>query len=55
MNNPTNISLILVHPCDKENKGGCSQICNKKGDEALCACDEGFELDTDGQTCNKSK
>ena len=49
-------SFRLVHPCDKETKGGCSQICNKKGDEAQCACNDGYELDAqDGQTCNKSK
>lgn len=29
---------ISVHPCDDEEYGGCSHICEKDGDEAVCKC-----------------
>ena len=32
-----------MHPCDTE-YNECEQLCIHKGDEALCACEEGFEL-----------
>ena len=43
-----------VHPCDKEH-GGCEQICQKKGNEALCKCRPGFLLAEDGKRCNPGK
>ena len=48
-------SSISVHPCDKEEKGGCSQHCEKKGDEAVCGCEEGYALEEDEKTCEESK
>ena len=44
-----------VHPCDKESKGGCEQVCNKDGVNAKCSCEptEDFTLNKDGQTCDK--
>ena len=49
-----NCFLLLVHPCDRADKGGCSQICNKKGDDAFCACNNGFVLDEiNKKTCRK--
>ena len=50
----TIILLFSVHPCDQPGKGGCEQICNKKGDEGQCGCNEGFKL-IDGKTCEKSR
>ena len=47
--------FIETHPCDKPNKGGCQQICSKKGDEAECECDEGFKLAADGKSCDKGE
>ena len=44
----------LVHPCEKETKGGCDHICNKKGDEVLCSCNDGYKLDGDAKSCIKS-
>merc|ERR1712013_287795 len=38
---------------DKESKGGCEQVCNKDGTEALCACGEEYELKEDGKTCEE--
>ena len=45
---------LPVHPCDKETKGGCDQICNKDGDDAVCACNEpDYKLAEDGKSCDK--
>ena len=46
--------FCLVHPCDKEDNGGCSQICKKNGTTQVCACQPDFKLSTDGKMCNKS-
>lgn len=43
----------LVHPCDEENNGGCSQICNKKEEKHECACEAGFVLGENQRVCNK--
>ena len=45
-----------IHPCDKETKGGCEQVCNKDGEKAKCSCDpkEDYKLEEDG-SCTKSK
>ena len=48
-------SSLLVHPCDKDSNGGCSQKCVKKGDDAICACGDGFILAKDGQACDRGK
>ena len=53
--NSYKISCFLVHPCDKQDNGGCEQECEKDGGNAKCACQEGFKLNEDGQTCEKSK
>ena len=46
---------ISVHPCDKADKGGCDQTCEKKGEEErICSCGVGFKLNADGQKCDKS-
>ena len=47
--------LILVHPCDKPNKGGCGQICNKRKEWHVCSCKTGFVLGRDNKTCNKGE
>ena len=45
-----------MHPCDKAEKGGCEQICNKKGEKALCGCNDGFKVSTEDSTqCVPSK
>ena len=59
-------TCIRIHPCDKKNKGGCSQICNKvaiseeaeeeeeeKGKPYNCSCKSGFELAEDGISCTQ--
>ena len=46
---------LLVHPCDKDSNGGCSQECKKKGDDAVCACGDGFILAKDGKACDRGK
>ncbi len=43
----------LVHPCDEENNGGCSQICNKRMEKHECSCEGGFVLEEDKTTCKK--
>ena len=53
---------VKVHPCDQESNGGCSQQCIKTRKEEemeeeeeesgfQCKCNEGFELEEDGKTC----
>ena len=44
---------IPVHPCDTKKKGGCGQICKKKGDDAVCECKVGFTLAADNKACDK--
>ena len=44
-------SSISVHPCDKKENGGCQHTCVKKGEEAVCKCDENHKLNEDGKTC----
>ena len=34
-------------------KGGCAQICTKKGLEAKCKCERGFALSKDDTSCTK--
>ena len=46
--------FIPVHPCDRPDKGGCEDICNKVEELAVCTCSEGFEL-TDQNTCEPSE
>jgi len=31
--------------------GGCAHICNNTDGSFSCMCDEGYELDEDGQQC----
>ena len=45
----------LVHPCDKANKGGCSQLCNKRKEWHVCSCNAGFLLREDKRTCIKGR
>lgn len=47
--------LLLVHPCDTTNNGGCNQICNKRNHTSECACQDGFALGEDRQTCREGK
>uniref|UniRef100_F7IMZ2 Growth arrest-specific protein 6 n=1 Tax=Callithrix jacchus TaxID=9483 RepID=F7IMZ2_CALJA len=39
-----------VNECSREN-GGCLQICHNKPGSFHCACHSGFELSSDGRTC----
>ena len=44
--------VFSVHPCDKENKGGCDQTCNKEDEKAVCSCAAPeFKLGEDGKSC----
>ena len=47
--------LLIVHPCDQEDQGGCSHKCLKKGTDFLCTCPSGSILKDDRKTCEKSK
>ena len=47
--------LFSVHPCDKEDNGGCQHQCEKKGEEAVCKCDKNHKLAADGKTCEIGK
>ena len=48
--------FISVHPCDQGANAGCEQVCNKKGDDPLCGCNDGFKVSEEDQTkCEKSK
>ena len=53
----TEIIVLPVHPCDKPNKGGCEQICDKDGEKAVCSCVSPYDytLSANGKTCDKSK
>ena len=52
-----------MHPCDREDNGGCTQRCVKTpaqeeediGSAFKCKCENGFELKEDGKTCEESK
>ena len=46
-------SLLIVHPCDQPDKGGCNQTCTKNGNKAVCSCSSpGFKLNSDGKSCD---
>merc|ERR1711887_480182 len=45
---------IFKHPCDKKSKGGCSQICQKRGRGRVCQCKRGFKLLADRRSCQKT-
>ena len=48
--------LYLVHPCDDEDYGGCSQVCKKNGTEAVCECNAGFKVDPNNpKECTRGK
>ena len=48
-------SIIYFNPdvneCDVDN-GNCSQICTNTNGSFICECNVGYQLDTDGTTCN---
>ena len=48
-------SIIYFNPdvneCDVDN-GGCSQICTNTNGSFTCECNDGYQLDSDGTTCN---
>ncbi len=46
---------IKIHPCDKENNGGCNQVCNKREEWHVCSCKAGFVLGKDKRTCKKGE
>lgn len=46
-------TIYLVHPCDEEKNGGCSQICNKRNEKHECSCEVGFILKEDKRSCKK--
>ena len=47
------LTFFLVHHCDEEENGGCSQKCVKDGDKVQCSCNKGYELEEDGKSCSK--
>lgn len=36
--------FLLVHPCDKPDKAGCSDKCVKVGPKPVCKCKKGRKL-----------
>ena len=64
----SDILVIKVHPCDRDDNGGCTQRCVKTVVEAdkeeeeeevdhayKCECGKGFKLGYDGKTCHLGK
>ena len=47
------VSPCLVHPCDTEEQGGCSDICEKVGDQSKCKCNGLRILDKEGKLCRE--
>ena len=46
----------LVHPCDRKDKGGCSQICVKDGLKSKCQCKRPeFKLAANEKDCNSGR
>jgi len=41
-----------THPCDIKN-GGCSQICGRVGNKAICSCKGDYWLKNDKKSCKK--
>lgn len=37
----------------EQNNGNCSDVCNVINGEAVCSCDDGFELGEDGKRCQR--
>merc|ERR1711931_305937 len=46
-------SCRRIHLCDR-NRGGCSQICIKRGRGRVCRCRRGFKLLADRRSCQKT-
>ena len=46
-------SLLSVHPCERQDNGGCQQKCTKIGSLGVCACNEGYKINEDKKTCDK--
>ena len=44
--------MAAVHACDAGDNGGCSQVCTKQGDVAVCSCNAGFQLQADRKSCD---
>jgi len=47
------IACVVLHPCDTVSNGGCSDICNKAGDNAMCGCPSKYALTTNGVLDNE--
>ena len=42
---------FIWDPCHDGSNGGCDQICNNNGGTAVCTCMNGYDLKSDGKTC----
>merc|ERR1719431_1218626 len=49
---PDGSKTTKTHQCDIKN-GGCSQICGREGNKAICSCKEGQRLMKDKKSCQK--
>merc|ERR1719431_2463592 len=49
---PDGSKTTKTHQCDIKN-GGCSQICGREGNKAICSCKEGHRLMKDKKSCQK--
>ena len=45
------IAFIIVNECEVNN-GPCEHICADTFTSFECSCEDGYELNTDGRTCN---
>ena len=45
-------SIVDEDECEDGN-GGCSQICNNLPGNYQCDCEDGYELQDDGTTCEE--
>ena len=48
---PNGKTCKKVHPCDRKDNGGCTDICMKDGEKVKCECEKGFKLLPDKATC----
>ena len=44
-------AVVVNERCEVDN-GGCEHICVNTATSVQCSCNAGYELDSDGKSCN---